>query len=161
MSVFPRRKFVRAAGHDRCGGERGAALVEFAFLLPFLLVITVGVIDLGRAYTTWVQLANAAHEGAVYAQTHPLAQAPNGANCADPNNVTYHALTENGTKRTDLTVAVTPWVGCVASGPGQAINPGDTVKVTVSKPFVPITPLLSSLIGPLTISSSVTMVVQG
>ncbi len=55
-------------------GDRGAALVEFAIMLPVLAIILLGVIDLSRAYHLKNQLKNAAREGAIYGQTHPLSQ---------------------------------------------------------------------------------------
>ena len=145
----------------RRGDERGLALVEFALLLPFFLVMTLGIVDIGRVYAESVQLANSAKEGAAYAQTHPLSQFASGANCADPDNIAYHALTEDGTKRADFSVTVTPNVGCAATSTDQAIAPGSTVTVKVSTPFYPLTPFLSVVTGPLTVSSSVSVVVQG
>ena len=43
--------------------ERGAAAVEFALILPVLLILVGGVIDFGRLYYTQIQLANAARDG--------------------------------------------------------------------------------------------------
>lgn len=47
--------------HD---SERGAAAVEFAILLPLLLVLVLGTIEFGRAYNTQITLTNAARDGA-------------------------------------------------------------------------------------------------
>src|SRR5918994_316818 len=44
--------------------ERGAAMVEFAIILPFLLMLVVGIIEFGRAYNIQVSLQAAAREGA-------------------------------------------------------------------------------------------------
>src|SRR5262245_19497151 len=44
--------------------DRGTALIEMAFTLPVLLLISVGIIDFGRAFQTWQILTNAAREGA-------------------------------------------------------------------------------------------------
>jgi Flp pilus assembly protein TadG len=44
--------------------ERGAALLETALTLPLLLLITIGIVEFGRAYQTWQVLTNAAREGA-------------------------------------------------------------------------------------------------
>jgi Flp pilus assembly protein TadG len=44
--------------------ERGAALLEMAFTLPLLLLISVGILEFGRAFQTWQILTNAAREGA-------------------------------------------------------------------------------------------------
>lgn len=43
--------------------ERGAAAVEFALLLPVLLMLIGGTIDFGRLYYTQIQLGNAARDG--------------------------------------------------------------------------------------------------
>ncbi|MBT2567417.1 pilus assembly protein [Arthrobacter sp. ISL-85] len=43
--------------------ERGAAAVEFAILLPLLLMLVLGVIEFGRAYNTQLTLTNAARDG--------------------------------------------------------------------------------------------------
>lgn len=42
----------------------GQSLAEFALLLPVILLILVGVVDLGRVYLETVTLSNAAREGA-------------------------------------------------------------------------------------------------
>ena len=44
--------------------ERGVALIEAAFTLPLLLLISVGIFEFGRAYQHWQILTNAAREGA-------------------------------------------------------------------------------------------------
>ncbi|GAA0214417.1 hypothetical protein GCM10010492_10280 [Saccharothrix mutabilis subsp. mutabilis] len=44
--------------------DRGAAAVEFALLLPILLVLVLGLVDFGRALNAQVTLTQAAREGA-------------------------------------------------------------------------------------------------
>jgi Flp pilus assembly protein TadG len=44
--------------------DRGSAMVETAIVLPILLLIAVGIFDIGRAYQTWAVVTNAAREGA-------------------------------------------------------------------------------------------------
>ncbi len=44
--------------------QRGAALIEMAFALPLLLLISIGILEFGRAFQTWQILTNAAREGA-------------------------------------------------------------------------------------------------
>ena len=48
----------------RAGQEKGAALVETAFVLPIMLLVCVGILEFGRAYQTWSVVTNAAREGA-------------------------------------------------------------------------------------------------
>lgn len=43
--------------------ERGAAAVEFAIILPVLLMLVLGIMEFGRAYNTQLSLTNAAREG--------------------------------------------------------------------------------------------------
>ena len=51
--------------------EQGAALVEFAVVLPLLMVMVFGAMDVGRLYFEQVALADAAQEGAFYASFEP------------------------------------------------------------------------------------------
>ena len=44
--------------------DRGATAVEFALLLPVLLLIVFGIVDFGRAYNAKITLTQAAREGA-------------------------------------------------------------------------------------------------
>ncbi len=50
-----------AATHPR---DRGAAAVEFALLLPVLLLVIFGIVDFGRALNAQITLTQAAREGA-------------------------------------------------------------------------------------------------
>ncbi len=43
--------------------ERGAALVEFALLLPVLVLLIFGIVEFGRAYNASVTLTHATREG--------------------------------------------------------------------------------------------------
>jgi hypothetical protein len=45
-------------------GEDGAAAVEFALLLPLLVLLLFGLIQFGAAFNTRIQATNAAREGA-------------------------------------------------------------------------------------------------
>jgi Flp pilus assembly protein TadG len=50
--------------------EPGQGLVEFALMLPILLLILVGVFDLGRAFHALITLNNAGREAARYGTLH-------------------------------------------------------------------------------------------
>jgi hypothetical protein len=62
---------------NRSGSRRAQSLVEFALVLPLILVLVLGAIDFGRAFFSWVELTNASRVGANYAATHPDAWALN------------------------------------------------------------------------------------
>ena len=54
-------------------GDAGQNLVAFALVLPFILMLTIGVMDVARVVMTYNALSYAAREGARYAITaeHP------------------------------------------------------------------------------------------
>lgn len=49
----------------------GQSFVEFAIIMPLLLVLLFGAIDLGRAFHAAIALTNSAREGARYATIYP------------------------------------------------------------------------------------------
>lgn len=51
--------------------QRGQSLVEFALILPILLIILLGLLDLGRLWYAYVAVTDAAAEGATYAALDP------------------------------------------------------------------------------------------
>ena len=56
MAALKRRSLVRS--------ESGAVLVEFALLLPFLLIVIGGIVDFARLFQAYEVVTNAAREGA-------------------------------------------------------------------------------------------------
>ena len=80
-----RQALNRTAHHD----ERGQAIVEFAFVLPVLFLLLLGVIFFARAYNLQQVLSGAAHEGArVWARNPPGGAWFQCGNvpCADPDS---------------------------------------------------------------------------
>ena len=65
--------------HD---SERGAAAVEFALLLPLLLMLVLGTIEFGRAYNAQITLTNAARDGV---RVMAIANDPTSAKTAAKN----------------------------------------------------------------------------
>ncbi len=51
--------------------EKGQSLVEIALVLPILLFILAGILDLGRLYYVYVAVSDAAAEGGTYAAIYP------------------------------------------------------------------------------------------
>jgi Flp pilus assembly protein TadG len=51
---------------------RGQSLVELALALPVLILVLVGVFDLGRAFNAYIVISNAAREGAYYGTLEPF-----------------------------------------------------------------------------------------
>jgi Flp pilus assembly pilin Flp len=151
-------------GDRRRRTQSGTAMAEFALILPFLAMLVFATIDLGRTYSLQSRLANASREGAAFAQYFPGQVSDNGV-CADPDNVTHHALGEDAGAASGFVVTVTnadtatPITGpCTTSG----IAPGTRVKVTVEGTFTAITPFATQFIDdPVILRRSTTVVVQG
>jgi TadE-like protein len=59
------------AVRGRSSTERGVAFVEFAIVLPLLLTLALGAVDLGRGLISYVELEQAAQEGALYGSFAP------------------------------------------------------------------------------------------
>lgn len=53
------------------GRPAGQSALEFALLVPLLMLIALGILDLGRVYFVAITIANAAREGARYGIEHP------------------------------------------------------------------------------------------
>jgi Flp pilus assembly protein TadG len=99
--------------------DRGAAAVEFALLLPMLLLLLFGLIDFGRALNAQITLTQAARVGARMA-------ALGEANVASQTQAAATGLS-------GVTVTVT---ACPADS-----GPSSDASVEVSYPFTFITPI--------------------
>lgn len=113
-------------------GYRGQALMEFALVLPVLLVLALFLVQYGIIYRTTIGLSNLAREGARYAATAPTSDAAIDKRVQDvtPSNIKY----------SDVTVTINPAEGNSArlSGSGGNI----TVKISYDmrkKVFLPST----------------------
>lgn len=118
--------------------DRGTALVEFALVLPILLVLLFGVIDFGRAFLLRSTLAAGVREGARAGAVH---EAPcTGAGLALMRTRVREAVTAAGQRPPDdAAIRVTTPGGC---GVGAT-----AVVVAIDRyPFEPVTPVLA-LIG--------------
>jgi len=60
-----------AVGSARATGERGAVLVEFALVMPILVMLLFGLVSAGMAWNQNLALSTAARSGARYAATLP------------------------------------------------------------------------------------------
>lgn len=120
--------------------KRGQAAVEAAFALPFLFLLVMGVIDLGRMIYADIALQEATQEGAIFAAYH--------ADAADVADQVEARITESSSSPwiTGATVTVTP---C-------PLAEGDPITVTTTYNLDLMTPVISDLLGsPVQLSESV------
>ena len=115
----------------RFRADSGAVAVEFAIVLIPLILILMGVIDFGRAYTHQLSLSAAAREGArvMAVQNDPVAAKAKVREAAPALSPTL----------TDSQIAISG-TGCSAGYPV-----GQTVTVTVTYPLTSITGMFDSL----------------
>lgn len=159
--------------------QRGQALLEFSLVLPIFLLAFFGLIDGARLVYLNSVLSQAAREGArtgaveAYwvGSTDPACGSTGGPTCP----ATFDVL------RADIVAAanrmMTPFgalgsgdvhIACGTTAPtgnwtGASCatrTPGALATVRVVQSFIPITPVLGQIVGPLTLSGSATMVIN-
>lgn len=65
----------RVMNQSMRGDDGGQSLVEVALTLPLLLLVVIGIVDIGRVYAFEASVTNAAREAAAYAARDPQATA--------------------------------------------------------------------------------------
>jgi len=139
--------------------HRGQSLVEFALLLPLLLVLIVSTIELGRLFFTKIVITNAAREGAYYLTMNPSDYDPGTGNAPNAAFAAQRDASNSGVSA--ITVTFTP---TTSVAPGE-----ESVMVTVETQVDDL--LLLGLLGDLfslnvvhqgafSLSSSVEMMYQ-
>lgn len=112
----------------RSESELGLALVEFALVLPLLLTLALGAVDLGRGLVSYVELEQAAQEGAIFGSFAP----------SDPALVEDRVRTSaDGLVDLSDTTAVEVQVTC----------PSGKVMVELRYTHVLFTPIIGELLG--------------
>jgi Flp pilus assembly protein TadG len=114
--------------HIQKGKEKGQSLTEVALMLPVLLLILAGVLDLGRLYYAYVTVSDAAAEGATYAAINP--------NDGDEIVSRTQAATD-GLVQIDASMV---GVDC------PTVAAGAPVTVTVGYTFTLVTPIINAMV---------------
>jgi hypothetical protein len=144
-----RRFFRESRSLHRC--EAGVALVEFALVLPLLLVILFGMLDFGKAFNYWIDQTHLANEGARWAVVN---KNPGGGTLQEyiQQQADTPELRNGGTSSVPGPLQI-----CI-SFPNGSANVGDPVHVTASSTYNWL-PLLGNRIGiaQTTITGSATM----
>ena len=137
---------------QRLSDQSGQSLVEFALMMVVLLIMLMGVLDVGRMYFAYIAIQNAAGEGALYAAINPhCVHASDGQNCADPNNAEYRATHESQAGNVDwrrITIDVEP-------ADRSGLHEGDPIAIIVHYQYDILTPFISPLVtnGKLTLTA--------
>lgn len=143
---------------EQVRAERGQSLIELTLVLPFLLLIMVAALDLGRAYYVYVALTNAAREGARYGASNPsndsgvrsrVQKEVENSNLSIPGGqIPAPVCYEYVEGSTDFGASIS----CDAAGSG------DYIVVTVNYPFRLVTGYVLNL-NTINLSQSATMAI--
>ena len=151
--------FRHGASDER---TRGQAMVEFALILPILIVLLVLAVDFGRVFFQWVGVSNASRIAANYAARNPdawdLTPDPAAQDeyatlvARDLNPLNCLALDYTEVDKTDIPDPT-------FTGP----NIGDQTTVTLQCRFRVLTPISSLILGGdfFTVTSNSTFTVNG
>ena len=159
-AVGRRRRPIPTGRPHHSARTRGHALVEFALVVPVMLLLVVGGLDAGRLFFSWIEVSNAAREAAAYAAGNPT----------DTSGITGHATTEVNSQGQGGEGSMSVSVSCAdtsnatipcASAPGGN-GTGNTVTVRVTRPFSFVTPIIGNLLGSsVNLTGSATSAVYG
>lgn len=116
--------------------EDGQAMVEFALILPLLILLLCGIIDFGWIFGNQITMNNASREAARFMAI---------------NYDTTKTLTQNQTVATGIMQARLSTMDDGSLVVTLTTN-GDTVTVSASYPLPILTPLLSTILGDDTIN---------
>jgi len=105
----------------RLHGDRGQSIVEFAFILPFLVFLLLAIIQFGLAFHNYLAITDAARVGARAAAVHRTSNPCGAATTAIQN-----------------TVSATQWsvissrITCNPASPGAV---GTSYSISITYPF--------------------------
>ncbi|HLE15155.1 MAG TPA: TadE family protein [Anaerolineales bacterium] len=112
--------------------EHGQSLVELALSLMFLLILLGGIVDLGRAFFTYMALRDAVQEGALYGSINPTLTVEIKDHVINSGNIVPDILSSG-----DITVSV---LGSPCTG--------NSIRIQAVYNDFPITmPFIGTLIG--------------
>jgi len=130
--------------------SRGQGLVEFALVFPILMLLLIAVFDLGRLVFAYNDITNAARSGARVAiidQTAGVAQ-----------TATINQATSLGLKPADVTI---DYLKSDLSSPCSSPKKlGCVAHVKVAFAWSAITPIIGSIVGPVTVTAESRMPIE-
>ncbi|MCL5264017.1 MAG: pilus assembly protein [Chloroflexi bacterium] len=113
----------------RGDGEKGQSVVELAIMMPVLLLMLLGSLDLGRAFYSYLTITNAARVGAQFAMDSRRLQTE-VMYIIESESKPFVTITDS-----DITFTTTSW------------SPGYDLKIEVKTQFTAVTPLISNIWG--------------
>jgi hypothetical protein len=145
---------LRPVPPSRGGRPRaGQSLVEFALILPVVLLVVLAGLDFGRVFLGWVDLHTMARVGANYAAVNPEAWNSNYPDVA--TQAEYERQLQRQADGINCTLPDAIPAPSFPNGPNGVNNIGTPVTVSVTCAFELLTPVISAiLLNPLPVSAS-------
>ncbi|HEX2765873.1 MAG TPA: TadE/TadG family type IV pilus assembly protein [Candidatus Limnocylindria bacterium] len=131
---------------DRRSPERGQSLVELAAILPILLLLLLGILDLGRAVAAYNSVSNAARSAARVAVVDQ-----------NPAAVEQQAIEEGfglGLTPADIEFDAN------ANDDDPCLLQTCEVSVSVSYQYTAATPVIGFIVGPITVRSETRLPIE-
>jgi Flp pilus assembly protein TadG len=166
------RPALFARGRKRSERAAGQGLVEFALVVPIIVILAVACVDLGRAVLAYNTLETAARDAVRVASLSQLDPVAAPYRCesnhpvddpADPawtfRGCALAAGAPIGLGPGEVTVAYAAPEG-TALECRSTINVGCIASVTVTHDFEPVTPIVGAIIGRMTMDSTATSAVE-
>lgn len=166
---FARRRTPDGGRARARAGARGQSLVEFALVIPIIILLVVVFVEIGRAVFAYNTIANAARQAARVAAVNQISATTDcdetrpiedpyephwslrgcAIAAAAPLGLTAANVSVSYAPPPSTTVSCSPdlHVGCIAA-------------VTVTYDYVVTTPFVSSFIGPFTMSQTSEMPIE-
>lgn len=135
--------------------QRGAAALEFAIILPFLVLILLGIIDFGVLMGAQTQISNAAREGARAGALTGLYSRAEGA--AKNAISSMPGATNAGTT---VTITCTTPTGTACSLADTTSDTGSTVKISIAYVHTWISPVMLGMAPTITLHADSQMRIE-
>jgi PKD repeat protein len=130
--------------------NRGQSLVEFALVLPLILLLTLTALDFGRVYLGVINLQNMARIAANFAANNPSAWSGGGDAAVQTkyqNQIRGDALATNCHLPTVAGVETAPAPTFTDADADGKPEFGDTAEVRITCTFGVITPVIANIVG--------------
>lgn len=132
----------------RLRDEHGNTLIETAFVMPLLLLLSVSVFEFGRAFQYWQVLTNAAREGARIAVLPGISDEAistrvetylTGGQLADPDSATIDIV-----RNDEISI-------------GSTTAPASTITVSYPFEFMVLQPIAQLVVSETAVGEAITM----
>lgn len=135
-------------GHDN---ERGASLVEMAFVAPLVLFLLIGMVEFGFLFGQYNEVRHAAREGARVAAVSNTAFDQDSDGDFDATDIELYACSVLNLGTGNATIELTRT--------GADIGDTATITVTVATPSLSGAPIIASML-PSNVSNAATFVLE-